>query len=69
MVNGSDEIGVRASIWSNDFMLGEGPPGGVRLPWGKAEGKRMKSKTAERKLALVSLTNGHFIEIDINKRG
>ena len=32
-MNGAKEIGVRASIWSSDFIVGAGAPGGVRLPW------------------------------------
>jgi hypothetical protein len=31
-VNGSEEIGLRGSIWSSDFIVGAGGPGGVRLP-------------------------------------
>ena len=38
IVYGPEEIGVRASIWSNAFIVGPGAPGGgVRLPWERAE--------------------------------
>ena len=33
MVYGSDEIGVRGSIWDKVFIVGPVNPGGVRLPW------------------------------------
>ena len=29
--------GVRASIWSNDFIVGAGAPGGVSEPWEKID--------------------------------
>src|SRR4051812_41591015 len=37
-------IGIRASTWSSVFMVGAGGPGGVRLPWGKAERRKMKDE-------------------------
>ena len=40
----ADEIGVRASIWSSDFIVGAGAPGGVSDPWGKAEGRRRQEE-------------------------
>ena len=36
IVNGSEEIGVRASICASVFIVGTGAPGGVRLPCAKA---------------------------------
>ena len=34
-VNGAEEMGVRASIWSSVFIIAAGAPGGVRLPWAR----------------------------------
>ena len=39
MANGSDEMGVRGSIWASVFIVGAGAPGGVKAPCAcKAEG-------------------------------
>ena len=35
MVKGSEEIGVRGSIWSSVFIVGAGAPGGVSGPWAR----------------------------------
>src|SRR5258705_13533085 len=35
MEKGAEEIGVRASSWSSDFIMGAGGPGGLRLPWAR----------------------------------
>jgi hypothetical protein len=32
MVNGIDEMGFRASIWSKVFMVAAGAPGGIKSP-------------------------------------
>lgn len=47
MVKGADEIGLRASIWSNDFMVGAGAPGGVSEPCGKAGREKKRRKRRE----------------------
>src|ERR1017187_5446240 len=37
MVYGTDEIGVRGSTCESVSIVGPGAPGGVRLPWAKAD--------------------------------
>ena len=48
-------IGIAVeAIWSNDFMVGAGPAGGVRLPWANAESGKLshaaKQQTKSREL-------------------
>ncbi len=56
MVKGADEMGVRGSICANDFMVGAGAPGGVRLPWAKSgvELFRTKVKSSAAPTALAA---------------
>jgi len=37
-------MGVRASIWSNDFIVGAGVPGGVSEPWAKIDNVDVNNK-------------------------
>src|SRR5947209_16741902 len=49
MVNGAEAIGVRASIWSSDFIVGASAPRGVRLPWAKQAAGRATNARAKTK--------------------
>jgi hypothetical protein len=44
------EIGVRGSIWSSDFIVGAGAPGGASGPWARtveSRGLRIPRRTKE----------------------
>jgi len=56
MVKGADEIGLRASIWSNDFMVGAGAPGGVSEPCAKT--KRAAKQQTNRMVCVLTTGPG-----------
>ena len=67
MVNGTEEIGVRGSICASDFIVGAGAPGGVRLPWPKADCRKSDVETltshrgALRLLLTLRILNSRFM--------
>jgi hypothetical protein len=55
---------VRGSIWSSDFIVGAGGPGGVRLPWAKAvESCELRVASAS-KVKPVMMNFGVFFILD-----
>ena len=61
IVKGSEEMGVRGSSWSSDFIVGAGVPGGVRVPWPKAEGRMQNAETIAANNAHNRLIRGERI--------